>query len=408
MASHNQPLRIVPIVGLALLLRIAVVVLVARSHSTHWFFDQATELGRLAESLRTGHGLSSPFGGSTGPSAFLSPGYPAIIAAVFAIFGAYSSAAEVAILLLQILFGVATVVVAMLLSRRMFSVSTANTAGLICALCPPALFLPTLFWETSLSILLATSLVALAVLCAEDSSTKYWLGMSLGSAVALAVNPSLLTIVVCGFGWAIYRARTKSPVAAGAAAILCLALSAPWAVRNFNQLHAFIPLRSNLGYELWQGNRADSDGFFLAELHPNVNAAEFRRYELLGEVGYMHEKLAMAEDRIAGNRVWFARLTAKRIFYFWTGIARETSSLVVAYLSLTTVFGFIGWIRLSRSDRSLALYLFVTGMLFPIPYYFTHPDYRFRLVIDPVLVALTAYAVTPRKADAMEETGSIA
>ena len=398
-------MRAISIVGLAIVLRLAVVLVVIRSHPTHWFFDQATELGRLAEALHTGHGLSSPFGGSTGPSAFLSPGYPALISGVFAILGAYSYSSEVAIMLLQAIFGAATVLVAMLFARRVFGVSAANMTGLICALCPPALFLPTLFWETSLSILLATSLVALAELCGEDSSAKNCLGLGALSAAALAVNPSLLPIVVCGFAWCLFKDRTKSILASATGVLLCIVFSVPWAVRNLNQLHAFIPLRSNVGYELWQGNRVGSDGFFLADLHPNVNAAEFHRYEALGEVGYMHEKLEIAEKRIAENRVWFAGLSAKRAFYFWFGIARQSSALVVAYLSLTTVFGCVGLVRLSRSNKSLAAYLLATLMMFPIPYYITHPDYRFRLVIDPILVALAAYVFTSRQEANLEETG---
>ncbi len=398
----------IPIVGLAFVLRLAVVLLVARSHPTNWFFDQATELGRLAESLRTGHGLSSPFGGSTGPSAFLSPGYPAIVAAIFAVFGAYSSASEVVIMLLQAMFGTATVLIAMLFTRRVFGASAANVAGLICTLCPPALFLPTLFWETSLSILLATSLVALADLCVEDASIRNCLGLGTVSAIALAVNPSLLPIIACGFAWCLIQNRRKSLLTATASILLCVALSVPWTVRNYIQLHAFVPLRSNLGYELWQGNRVGSDGFFLADLHPNVNATEFRRYEQLGEVGYMREKLVTATRRISENRGWFAALTAKRAMYFWGGISRQKSSLVVTYISLTTIFGFVGLIRLSRSNKSLAAFLFGTLMLFPIPYYTTHPDYRFRLVIDPVLVALTAFAFTARRPEANKDTGDAA
>jgi hypothetical protein len=32
-------------------------------------------------------------------------------------------------------------------------------------------------------------------------------------------------------------------------------------------------------------------------------------------------------------------------------------------------------------------------LLFPLPYYITHPDFRFRLVLDPILIALTAALV---------------
>jgi hypothetical protein len=385
------------IVTVALVLRLAVVAATAHTHSAEWFFGQATELGRLAESLRTGHGLSSPFGGSTGPSAFLSPGYPAIVAAVFAIFGPYSFASAIAIMCLQAVFGAATVMVLMLLVRRAFGVTVATVAGLIGALALPALFLPTLFWETSLSVLLATTLFALAMRCALDSRTGDWIALGITGAAALSVNPSLLPILICCFGWAIYRTRSRPRFAPITSVALCLVLSTPWVIRNAYQLHTFIPFRSNVGYELWQGNRPGSDGFFLAELHPNVNRAEFLRYALLGEVGYMHEKSVIAREYIAANPGWFLEFTMKRILYFWTGIVRQSATLVVAYISLTSLLGFTGLAMLWRRNRPLAIYFLLPIMLFPVPYYITHPDFRFRLVIDPVLAVLSAYVLTYRQ-----------
>jgi len=402
MARHmddprNWRLRVIILVGLALVLRAAVAAMVATSHSSDWFFGQTTELGLLAESLRAGHGLSSPFGGDTGPSAFLCPGYPVIVAAVFAIFGTYSFSSEVVMMSLQLIFGVATVVVLMLLTRRVFGVKAATIAGVIAALCPPALFLPTLFWETSLSVLLATILFAVSFRSAEDPSASNWLWMGLTAAASLLVNPSLLPIVLCCFAWAIYRTRAGSMIGPAIGVLLCVALSMPWAVRNSRRLHAFIPLRSNLGYELWQGNRPGSDGFFLADLHPNVNAVEFQRYEALGEVGYMHEKLEIARKLILNNPGRFTVLSAKRTYYFWAGIGRHSSSAVVVYITATSVLGFVGLILLWRQNRALAAYFLFPLMLFPLPYYITHPDYRFRLVIDPILVALAAYALSSRR-----------
>ncbi len=396
-ASRTATFRVVPIVCLALALRVAVALLVARSHGADWFFGQATELGSLAESLRTGHGLSSPFGGSTGPSAFLSPGYPALVAAVFAIFKPYSNTSDLTILGLQVAFSAATVLVVMLLARRLFGVRVANITGLICALAPPALYLPTLFWETTLSVLLATSLLALATRCAEERGAMDWLYLALCCAVAISVNPSLLPIVVACLGWAGWRTSKKSLLPAAAAAVVVVLLSTPWAVRNYTQLHAFIPLRSNVGYELWQGNRVGSDGFFLAGLHPNTNASEFARYQELGEVGYMHEKSVTAMNLIKAEPGRFVELTVKRIFFFWTGVGRTSSGLVVAYVSLITLAGFAGLIMLWRSNRAVAVFCLTPLLLFPAPYYITHPDFRFRLILDPLLVMLGAYGVSNRR-----------
>ena len=371
--TRNWRLRVLFIVGTAFILRAAVAILVAKSHSSAWFFGQTTELGLLAESLRTGHGLSSPFGGDTGPSAFLSPGYPMAVAAVFAIFGPYSGASEAAIMSLQVAFGAATVLVLMLLTRRIFGVKAATIAGITCALCPPALFLPTLFWETSVSVLIATTLFAASYLCAENSSLGDWVWLGLTAAIALLVNPSLLPIVLCCFAWAIYRMRCEPLTAPVIGVLLCIALSMPWPVRNLRQLHAFIPLRSNPGYELWQGNRPGSDGFFLADLHPNVNASEFDRYKTLGEVGYMHEKSVFAKGRIEDNPGWFILLTAKRIAYFWVGVGRQSSFPVVAYVTLTSLAGFVGLSMLWQRNRSLAYtlpsrcYSFLPRTTSPIP-----------------------------------------
>src|SRR5271168_3129787 len=79
-------LHIFPIVLLAESLRLAIIVVTLKAHPPTWFFAQASELNELAHSLLSGHGLSSPFGGHTGPSAFLAPGYPLFIAAIFRVF----------------------------------------------------------------------------------------------------------------------------------------------------------------------------------------------------------------------------------------------------------------------------------------------------------------------------------
>ena len=392
----NPRLYLWPMFLFALSLRLAVVWVTARSHSADWFFGQATELARLAESLRTGHGLSSPFGGSTGPSAFLSPAYPAIVAAIFAIFRPYSYASFVALTSLQAVFGAATVWVLMLMTRRVFGNSAANLAGVIWAICPPALWLPILFWETSLSILLATSVVSLSLYCVDNSTRRVWVFTGSFAAFALAVNPSLLPIIVCCMGWAIYQCRSHSFSAPAMGVLVCVLLSTPWAIRNFEQLHAFIPLRSNMGYELWQGNRPGSDGFFAPEFHPNVNSAEFARYQALGEVDYMREKSAVAKGIILADPAKFMTLTIRRAFYFWTGIVRHSAALVVAYIVATSTLGFAGLVLLWRRNRPLALFFLLPLLLFPAPYYITHPDFRFRLVIDPILTALTACLFTRR------------
>jgi hypothetical protein len=42
----------------------------------------------------------------------------------------------------------------------------------------------------------------------------------------------------------------------------------------------------------------------------------------------------------------------------------------------------------------VALLFTLPLLIFPLPYYITHAEFRYRLVIDPLLTILAAYAVT--------------
>ena len=68
------------IVALAASLRLGILWLVVTHFPHDWLFGRGIELGLVADNLQAGRGFSSPYGGSTGPTALLAPGYPAVIA----------------------------------------------------------------------------------------------------------------------------------------------------------------------------------------------------------------------------------------------------------------------------------------------------------------------------------------
>ena len=109
------------ILAVALVLRLGVVSMVLFCYPRNWLFSKAPDLGFLADSLSSGHGLSSPFGGSTGPTAFLAPGYPAILGLVFRLFGSYSFASAAVIMGLQTVFAVLTVAMIMHVAQRILA-----------------------------------------------------------------------------------------------------------------------------------------------------------------------------------------------------------------------------------------------------------------------------------------------
>jgi 4-amino-4-deoxy-L-arabinose transferase-like glycosyltransferase len=385
----------VPILATALLLRLLILWFAIARFPHNWLYSRGIELGTLAQSLTSGQGLSSPFGGSTGPTALLAPGYPAIIALFFLIFGSFTFAAAIAVMTMQLLFNVLTVLCMMHVARLSFGIRTANTSGMFWAVSLPLIWMPTIFWETCLSTLLLVGMMALALHCARRPSGALWALMGAYTGLAGLVNPSLLPALLVLLGWAAWQTRKTLwyfPVA-----LLALSMVfAPWPMRNARVLHAFIPLRSTVGFELWVGNRAGASGFLDESQFPIFNRWEYDEYVAKGEVAYMRDKLKLAKAYIGSHPSVFLRLSAARFFRFWTGTGNKDGSVIYAlHAVFTTTLGFMGIWRLVREGRlQLAVLFLLPLMVFPLPYYITHAEFRYRLVVDPLLTILAAYALT--------------
>jgi 4-amino-4-deoxy-L-arabinose transferase-like glycosyltransferase len=360
-----------------------------------WLYSRGIELGTLAQSLVAGQGLSSPFGGSTGPTALLAPGYPAVIALLFLIFGSFTFTAALAVMVMQLLFSVLTVLCIMQVARESFGMRAANLAGIFWAVSLPLIWMPTIFWETCLSTLLLVGMIALALRCERRPGGLLWALMGAYSGLAALVNPSLLPALLAVMGWAAWQTRKTSwylPVAL----LVLSTVFAPWPIRNARVLHAFIPLRSTVGFELWVGNRAGASGFLDESQFPLFNRWEYGQYVAKGEVAYMHDKSMLAKAYIRGHPGVFLRLSALRFVRFWTGTGSKDGSVVYAmHALLTTSFGFMGVWRLVRERRlSVAVLFLLPLMIFPLPYYITHAEFRYRLVVDPLLTILAGYALS--------------
>jgi len=387
------------ILTLALVLRLGVVSMVLFCYPRNWLFSKAPDLGFLANSLSSGHGLSSPFGGSTGPTAFLAPGYPAILGLIFRLFGSYSFASAAAIMGLQTVFAVWTVAMIMRVARRIFGPPTANLAGAFWAISPPLIWLPAILWETGLSTLLLIGMVALAIHAVSKPGKDLWVVMGASCGLAMLVNPSLTLALFAILGWTVYQTRPRLRNGHWVCWLTLLAVFAPWPLRNARVLHAFIPLRSNFGYELWQGNHPGATGVFDARLEPLQNKREYADYAAKGEVAYMDNKSTEAKAYIHAQPGTFIRLSTERVVRFWTGAgSADNSGAVEAHTVVTSLLGLVGLAAMfkqrSAKVRARAMLFLLPIIVFPLPYYITHPDFRFRLLLDPLLTILSAYAVT--------------
>jgi hypothetical protein len=385
----------VVVLGLALMLRLLVLWTVITRYPKGWLFTRGMEMGLLAQSLVAGHGLASPFGPATGPTAFIAPGYPLLIAAVFRVFGTYSTASAVFILSVQILLNLVTIWLMMHLARRLFGHTAAWISGLIWAVSLPILWIPTIFWDTSIAICLFTGFLALMLHLRHRTASATWAGLGALCALIGLINPAMLPALFTMLAWLAFHERRSRPLGLVLAGLTFCLVFSPWPIRNARVFHAFIPLRTTVGFELWMGNRPGADGFLDESLFPSFNPAELQAYKSQGELSYTAHKSDLARQYIASHPATFARLTAIRIARYWMGSgAKGGSPLFILHSGVTTLFGFLGLgLLYRRRQYAVAILFSLPLLLFPLPYYITHAEFRYRLALDPLLVILAAGAL---------------
>ena len=388
------------ILALALATRSLTLLFVVERFPHRWLYSRGIELGTLAQSLVAGHGLSSPFGGSTGPTALLSPGYPVVIAVCFRLFGSFSFQAAIAVMVLQLLFSLATVLLIMQVAEQCFGARAANLAGTFWAVSLPLIWMPTIFWETCLSTLLLLGMVALSLHTVERPRPILWPVMGAYCGLAALVNPALLLTLFALLIWVAWQTRKRDCLSPLLALLVLAVVYAPWPIRNARALGAFIPLRSTVAFELWMGNRAGATGFLDESLFPIFNRGEYDQYAALGEVAYMRHKSALAQEHIRAHAGEFLRLSTVRFLRYWTGTGNQHGSVVFTiHAVLTTLGGAVGLVRLGQKRSfGLAGLFLLPLILFPLPYYITHAEFRYRLVVDPLLTILAAHGVSGSRA----------
>jgi hypothetical protein len=116
----------------------------------------------------------------------------------------------------------------------------------------------------------------------------------------------------------------------------------------------------------------------------------------MGEIAYTNNKSTLARDYIQAYPWNFIRLSLQRFIRFWAGIGTKGAPIFFPLHAITTTgLGFLGlWILFRRRRFSTALLFLLPLALFPLPYYVTHAEFRYRILIDPLLTILAAFAVS--------------
>jgi 4-amino-4-deoxy-L-arabinose transferase-like glycosyltransferase len=365
-------------------------------------FGLGWETGRIAYSIATGQGFSSPFHGSTGPTAWVAPLYPYLVAGVFKIFGIYSDRSAWVLLAINSLFSALTCLTIYSIAKETLEEKTALWSAWLWAVLPYSMYWAIRWvWETSLSAFLLSAAFLLALRLKNSDNVKTWalFGLTWG-AIALS-NPSLLSLLPFALAWACYQ-RTREgkswlapAVVAVAVLVLCVT---PWMVRNYEVFGRFVFIRSNFGAELRLGNRMGADGLWKWQLHPSQNTAEFNAYRQMGELEFAHERGREAMEFIRTHPAMFATLSLKRAYYFWFGTPRTSGTPGLSrsryvFFLLSTVLAFGGlWLVIKQKKPGAFLYASLI-LIYPLVYYITFPHPRYRHPIEPEMMILGVWFV---------------
>ncbi|MGA8220376.1 MAG: glycosyltransferase family 39 protein [Candidatus Acidiferrales bacterium] len=383
------------------------------------FWPFGYETGRIARSLASGEGFGNPLFEKTGPTAWMAPVFPIVLAGVFKVFGIYSKASALVILSLDSLFSALTCLPVFYAARECFGERAGYYAAWGWAVFPYAIFLSANFvWESCLTALLLTALFAWTLRLSRSENLGSWAGFGALWGLAALTSPAVLSVFPVMAGWACYQldAKRKRWVAPGVICTLALLASlVPWTVRNYRSFHRLSPLRDNFWLEVWVGNNGDTSYWAPDSAHPSTSDTELAEYDRLGELDYMAKKKAQAIAFIGSHPGVFAATSFRRFLYTWTGfwsfapgylILEPMDPYNVVFCSGLTVLMLIGLRRAFQEAREMAILYTLVVVFFPVIYYFTHPAMNYRHVIDPEIVSLAVLAL-PRRLWAEEKVAQL-
>jgi hypothetical protein len=398
------------LVGLAL--RLAVMSFLYQEqldpYRDHWRFGYET--GRIAKSIVEGKGFSSPLYSDTGPTAWMTPIYPLIVAGVFKLLGIYSKASAIALLSLNALISACTCIPIYFGARRCFGKATARWSGWVWTFFPYAIYFPVeRIWETWLAAFLLCVLFVVTLKTESSRGFRSWVLFGLLWGIEGLTSPVALAVLPFWAGWIAYRKHRagepwigKSVISAGA----FLLVVSPWFVRNAVVFHRFIPFRDGFGLALRLGTKGGPDvqtvHWARYSMGPWHNEAEWQEYRQNGELAYMDHKREQALTSIRQDPGWFVIISFRRVIYIWTGFWSFDSSYLaeepfdlpnIPLCSTLTILALAGLMWSFKERKHGAILLVFAGVAFPLVYYTTSPEEYYRRPLDPFLIIPAVYGI---------------
>ncbi|HXM00952.1 MAG TPA: hypothetical protein VN939_00015, partial [Chthoniobacterales bacterium] len=107
---------------------------------------------------------------------------------------------------------------------------------------------------------------------------------------------------------------------------------------------------------------------------------------------------------IKANPGWYAWTSLRRAFFMWSGYwslehwyleQEPLDPANIVFCSAFTVLALIGLRRAWKGGVDAAVLYTIVLVIFPLTYYITSPEFYYRRPIDPMMVVLAVYGLTP-------------
>lgn len=359
----------------------------------------------IAKAIMKGRGFADPFRDETGPTAWMPPVLPILLAALLWVCDNDTDAVMTVCLFLHATVLIATGFLVLALAWQ--------TTGRLGVLVAAAIFLIAVIndfhlWfqmthDTSLVLLGLDIVIAGFAWCKPLQGWKSAICWGLAGGGCAMISPivaltwGVLTIalMVREFAW----------VPFGIAMLLAAVTLTPWTIRNYLAFGRLIPVKSNAAYELWQSQCVQKDGLLHHfNGHPYVGPGRERQlYKNLGEMKLIDQKRELFwasvqadpldfADRVAarllGATLWYEPFDltdkARRPYVLWLSRALHPLPFVaLLFLALTAVFRRLHWVQW----MVMGAYVLYIGPYIAVSYY---ERYAMPLLAVKVLLVIWA------------------
>ena len=415
-------------VGFALRVVVILVGHTYRIRTSQGDFDFGFEAGRIARSLATGHGYGNPFNGVSGPTAWLPPLYPLLMAAAFKVFGVYTRGAALALMVVDSAFSAAIAPAVYEIAARCFDARGIAAerrrrlprrwrvwSAWMWAVYPAALqYAVHWIWEMSVTACLFAWAIVVVLRMRRE---KQGLGRCREAGIRVVVCVGGVVGVDCAVecfaaallagddglgglagvaesgGWVV-----RTVVGAVLTCVAFAAVLAPWVVRNERVMGAPVLTRDNFGVELYESTLERNDGFPWGTTVPLwTGDPEYKQYVRMGEIAFVKMRGDEAKARIRGSAGRTAKWTLDRFLFFWDGTPHPANGhlaneylrqLSYCFLSVCGLLGLGLMLRRRVEGAGLFAVIFV---LLPLPYYLVTVQPRFRHPMEPLIAVLAVF-----------------